>query len=213
VSAFRSQAAVRAPRRQLETAALDSFQRRHRHRCRSVRRRSATVLSAAGPRTLYDKIFDDHMVASLGEDGGDGSNALLYIDRHLVHEVTSPQAFEGLRTAGRPVRRPECTLATVDHNVPTSDRSGFTNVETFIQQEDSRTQVMQLEENVRDFSVTYFGMNDLRQGIVHIIGPEQGFTMPGVCCFNCTQKFMRKKKLIGSPREVLLPQRAHQYTN
>ena len=144
------------------------------------RRASSVTMAAGKPRTLYDKIFDDHVVAKLGEDGDEGGNALIYIDRHLVHEVTSPQAFEGLRTAGRAVRRPECTLATVDHNVPTSDRSSFTTVEQFIEQEDSRTQVMQLEENVKTFGVTYFGMRDLRQGIVHIIGPEQGFTMPGM---------------------------------
>lgn len=108
--------------------------------------------------------------------------ALLYIDRHLLHEVTSPQAFEGLRTAGRPVRRRDCTLATVDHNVPTSDRSAFETVESFIQEEDSRTQVMALQNNVQEFGVTYFGMDDKRQGIVHIIGPEQGFTLPGSTC-------------------------------
>ena len=125
-------------------------------------------------RTMFDKIWDDHMV-----ENSDNNACLLYIDRHLVHEVTSPQAFEGLRVAGRRVRRPDCTLVTVDHNVPTTDRSGFVNVETFIKEIDSRTQVMTLEENVRDFGLTYFGMNDLRQGIVHIIGPELGFTLPG----------------------------------
>jgi len=140
----------------------------------SASRRAA---ASAGPRTLYDKIWDDHVV-DINEDG----TALLYIDRHLVHEVTSPQAFEGLRTAGRPVRRPDCTLATVDHNVPTSDRSGFTTVEAFIKEVDSRTQVMALEENVKEFGVTYFGMDDKRQGIVHVIGPEQGFTLPGSTC-------------------------------
>ena len=129
------------------------------------------------PRTLYDKIFEDHTV-DVSEDG----TALLFVDRHLVHEVTSPQAFEGLRTAGRPVRRPDCTLATVDHNVPTSDRATFDTVANFIKETDSRTQVMALEENVRDFGVTYFGMDDVRQGIVHVIGPEQGFTLPGAIC-------------------------------
>ena len=103
----------------------------------------------------------------------------MYVDRHLVHEVTSPQAFDGLRAAGRPVRRPDCTLVTVDHNVPTSDRSSFHDAASFIQEADSRTQVLALEENVRDFGLTYYGMNDPRQGIVHIIGPEQGFTLPG----------------------------------
>jgi 3-isopropylmalate dehydratase len=103
----------------------------------------------------------------------------MYVDRHLVHEVTSPQAFDGLRTAGRAVRRPDCTLVTVDHNVPTTDRSAFKDAATFIQEADSLTQVLALEENVKDFGLTYYGMNDPRQGIVHIIGPEQGFTLPG----------------------------------
>lgn len=125
------------------------------------------------PRTLYDKVFDDHVVH---EDEG---TYLLYIDRHLVHEVTSPQAFEGLTTAGRKVRRTDCTLATVDHNIPTSSRATFTDAESFIEQDDSRLQVMTLEQNVKDFDITYFGMDDDRQGIVHIVGPEQGFTLPG----------------------------------
>ncbi|QRW16502.1 aconitate hydratase [Rhizoctonia solani] len=123
------------------------------------------------PRTLYDKIWDDHVVHAQ-EDG----TTLLYIDRHLVHEVTSPQAFEGLRNASRPVRRPDCTLATVDHNVPTSSRKNMTSVQEFIAEPDSRAQCVALEENVREFGLTYFGMKDRRQGIVHIIGPEQGFT-------------------------------------
>jgi len=127
----------------------------------------------AGPMTLFDKIWRDHLV-----DESDGS-ALIYIDRHLVHEVTSPQAFEGLRTAGRQVRAPGNTLATVDHNVPTSDRSMFESVETFIKEVDSQTQVLALEDNVKEFGVAYFGMDDQRQGIVHIIGPENGFTLPG----------------------------------
>ena len=130
-----------------------------------------TNLSAG--RTLYDKIWDDHVV----ED--DGMSSLLYIDRHLVHEVTSPQAFEGLRLANRVVRRPDCTLCTVDHNVPTSDRKGLIDVASFIEETASRTQVMQMEKNVKDFGLKYFGMADERQGIVHIIGPEQGFTLPG----------------------------------
>lgn len=125
------------------------------------------------PRTLYDKIWDDHVV----ED--DGMASLLYIDRHLVHEVTSPQAFEGLRLAKRGVRRPDCTLATVDHNVPTEDRSNLIDIKSFIEETASRTQVLQLGVNVEDFGVKYFGMEDERQGIVHIIGPEQGFTLPG----------------------------------
>ncbi|KAH9002385.1 aconitase [Lactarius hatsudake] len=129
------------------------------------------------PRTLYDKIWDDHVVDTQ-EDG----LALIYIDRHLVHEVTSPQAFEGLRTAGRPVRRPDCTLATVDHNVPTDSRKDFSSVQSFVREPDSRAQCVALEENVKEFGLTYFGLTDRRQGIVHIIGPEQGFTLPGITC-------------------------------
>ncbi len=121
------------------------------------------------PRTLYDKIWDSHLV-----DRQDDGTCLLYIDRHLVHEVTSPQAFEGLRLSGRKVRRPEATIAVADHNVPTTDRSrGIADPE-------SRIQIETLEKNVRDFGVPYFGMNDIRQGIVHIIGPEQGMTQPGM---------------------------------
>src|SRR5690348_6057677 len=120
------------------------------------------------PRTLFDKIWDSHVVTRQ-EDG----TCILYIDRHLVHEVTSPQAFEGLRMAGRRIRRPEATLAVADHNVPTSDRSKG------IADEESRIQVETLERNARDFGVPYFSMDDIRQGIVHIIGPEQGFTQPG----------------------------------
>ncbi|KAK9479177.1 aconitase family-domain-containing protein [Lipomyces japonicus] len=127
----------------------------------------------SGPRTLYDKVFDDHIVK---EENG---TYILYIDRHLVHEVTSPQAFEGLTNAGRKVRRVDCTLATVDHNIPTSSRKTYKSLETFIDQEDSRLQSTTLEENVRNFGLRYFGLDDARQGIVHIIGPEQGFTLPG----------------------------------
>lgn len=125
---------------------------------------------------MYDKIWEDHLVDD------DGLSSLMYIDRHLVHEVTSPQAFEGLKLAGRGVRRPDCVLATVDHNVPTSDRSALIDVQTFIEETASRTQVLQLEKNVKDFGIKYFGMADERQGIVHIIGPEQGFTLPGTVC-------------------------------
>ena len=142
----------------------------------NAKSRISTRLFDSNPRTLYDKIWDDHVVTN-----GDGSS-LLYIDRHLVHEVTSPQAFEGLRIANRNLRRPDCTLATVDHNVPTSDRSALIDVQTFIEETASRTQVLQLEQNVIDFGVKYFGMADERQGIVHIIGPEQGFTLPGTTC-------------------------------
>lgn len=130
--------------------------------------------ASSQPKTLYDKVFEDHIVHK-----DESGSYLLYIDRHLVHEVTSPQAFEGLKNAGRKVRRPDCTLATVDHNIPTVSRVNFKNVETFVEQEDSKLQVMTLEQNVRDFGVTYFGMEDSRQGIVHVIGPEQGFTLPG----------------------------------
>ena len=124
----------------------------------------------SAPRTLYDKIFDDHVV-----DRQDDGTCLLYIDRHLVHEVTSPQAFEGLRLTGRKVRHPEKTLAVVDHNVPTSpDRK------LGIKNEESRIQVEALATNAADFGVEYYSENDRRQGIVHIIGPEQGFTLPGM---------------------------------
>ncbi len=121
------------------------------------------------PRTLFDKIWDSHVV----ETQDDGSS-LIYIDRHLTHEVTSPQAFEGLRQSGRKVRRPEATLAVVDHNVPTKDR------DKGIDDEIARIQVETLEKNVEEFGIPYFGMDDVRQGIVHIIGPEQGFTLPGM---------------------------------
>ena len=120
------------------------------------------------PKTLYDKIWEDHMV----HQQGDGTE-LLYVDRHLIHEVTSPQAFEGLRSNNRKVRRPDLTLAVADHNVPTTDRSKG------IADEESRIQVDTLRNNCKEFSVELFDMNDKRQGIVHIIGPEQGFTQPG----------------------------------
>jgi 3-isopropylmalate/(R)-2-methylmalate dehydratase large subunit len=119
-------------------------------------------------KTLYDKIWQDHMV----HQQNDGTE-LLYVDRHLIHEVTSPQAFEGLRLKKRKVRRPDLTLAVADHNVPTTDRSKG------IADEESRIQVDTLKDNCKEFSVELFDMNDKRQGIVHIIGPEQGFTQPG----------------------------------
>jgi 3-isopropylmalate/(R)-2-methylmalate dehydratase large subunit len=122
----------------------------------------------AKPRTLYDKIWDDHVV----DEQPDGT-CLLYIDRHLVHEVTSPQAFEGLRVSGRKVRAPEKTLAVVDHNVPTTDRSHG------IDDPESATQVDTMARNAREFGIEYYDALDRRQGIVHIIGPEQGFTLPG----------------------------------
>ena len=126
------------------------------------------MTATSAPRTLYDKIFDDHVV-----DRQDDGTCLLYIDRHLVHEVTSPQAFEGLRMTGRKVRSPEKTLAVVDHNIQTTDRSKG------IQEEESRIQVEALAKNAKDFGVEYFHELDKRQGIVHIVGPEQGFTLPG----------------------------------
>ena len=120
--------------------------------------------------TLYDKIWKDHLV----ETNDDGSS-LLYIDRHLVHEVTSPQAFEGLRLAGRKVRCPEKTIAVPDHNVPTTgDRTKD------IQNIESRVQVEELDKNARNSGVNYYPVNDIRQGIVHIVGPEQGWTLPGM---------------------------------
>ncbi|KFI33747.1 isopropylmalate isomerase [Haematobacter missouriensis] len=126
--------------------------------------------ASRSPRTLYDKIWDDHVVHQ-SEDG----TCLLYIDRHLVHEVTSPQAFEGLRMTGRKVRAPEKTIAVPDHNVPTTwDR------EKGIDNEESRIQVDALDKNARDFGVVYYPVNDIRQGIVHIVGPEQGWTLPGM---------------------------------
>ena len=123
----------------------------------------------AAPRTLYDKIWDDHVV----ETQDDGT-CLLYIDRHLVHEVTSPQAFEGLRATGRKVRAPQKTLAVVDHNIATTPDRKFG-----IKDEESRTQVEALAQNAAEFGIEYYDAADIRQGIVHVIGPEQGFTLPG----------------------------------
>ena len=120
------------------------------------------------PNTLYDKIWNDHLV----DQQTDGT-ALLFVDRHLVHEVTSPQAFEGLRNSNRKVRHPNLTLAVADHNVPTTDRTNG------IADQESKIQVDTLEKNCKEFGIQLFGMNDKRQGIVHIIGPEQGFTQPG----------------------------------
>ena len=120
------------------------------------------------PKTIYDKIWDDHLV----HQQGDGTS-LLFVDRHLIHEVTSPQAFEGLRNANRKVRNPNLTLAVVDHNIPTTDRSKG------IDDDDSRIQIETLDKNCKEFGVQLFGVDDKRQGIVHIVGPEQGFTQPG----------------------------------
>ena len=121
------------------------------------------------PRTLFDKIWDAHVVDQMGED-----TAVLYIDRHLVHEVTSPQAFEGLRMAGRKVRRVDETIAVVDHNIPTEDRRNGVN------EPESKLQIETLEKNVAEFGVPYFPVLDERQGIVHVIGPEQGISLPGM---------------------------------
>src|SRR5436190_530809 len=123
----------------------------------------------AQPRTLFDKIWDSHVIAPAGE-----GTYLLYIDLHLIHEVTTPQAFEGLRAAGSKVRRPDATIAVSDHNIPTSNRSAG------IDEPESKLQVDTLEQNVRDFGVPYFPINSINQGIVHIIGPEQGLSQPGM---------------------------------
>ena len=118
--------------------------------------------------TLYDKIWNDHLV-----DQQDDGTSLLFVDRHLIHEVTSPQAFEGLRNSNRKVRQPNLTLAVVDHNIPTTDRSKG------IDDDDSRIQIETLDKNCKEFDIQLFGVHDKRQGIVHIVGPEQGFTQPG----------------------------------
>jgi 3-isopropylmalate/(R)-2-methylmalate dehydratase large subunit len=120
------------------------------------------------PLTLYDKIWKEHLVHQ--QDDG---TALLFVDRHLIHEVTSPQAFEGLRNSNRKVRQPNLTLAVVDHNIPTTDRSNG------IDDKDSRIQIETLNKNCKEFGIQLFGVHDKRQGIVHIVGPEQGFTQPG----------------------------------
>ncbi len=129
---------------------------------------------ASRPRTLYEKIWDDHVV----ERRADGT-CILYIDRHLVHEVTSPQAFEGLRRAGRPVRRPDLTLAVPDHNLPTTPRVGADGKRLPIADRESAQQLAALEANVAQFEVPYIDAIAARQGIVHVVGPEQGFTLPG----------------------------------
>ena len=120
------------------------------------------------PKTLYDKIWDEHLVYERQE-----GTSLLYVDRHLIHEVTSPQAFEGLRLGKRKVRKPNLNLAVADHNVPTTDRSKG------IDDKESKIQVDALRNNCKEFGIEFFDMNDKRNGIVHIVGPEQGFTQPG----------------------------------
>ena len=118
-------------------------------------------------KTLFEKIWDQHVVTELT-----GGEVLLYIDRHLIHEVTSPQAFEGLKLNKRPVRHPELTFATTDHNVPTDSRTEITDPV-------ARTQVNALESNCAEHGIRFYGMNSEKQGVVHIIGPEQGITLPG----------------------------------
>ena len=125
-------------------------------------------MSNQGPKTLFDKIWSEHLVGQRE----DGTN-LLYIDRHLVHEVTSPQAFEGLKLSNRPVHRPEATIAVADHNVPTINRQN-------IEDPQSKIQVETLAKNTKEHGIQYFDLMDQRQGIVHIIGPEQGITQPGM---------------------------------
>ena len=129
---------------------------------------------ASRPRTLYEKIWDDHVV-----DRRDDGTCIVYIDRHLVHEVTSPQAFEGLRREGRPVRRPDLTLAVPDHNLPTTPRIDAAGKRIAIADPESAQQLAMLESNVAEFGVPYIDSTADRQGIVHVVGPEQGFTLPG----------------------------------
>src|SRR3546814_11307018 len=145
------------------------------------------------PRSLSDKSWDSHLI-----DRKDDGTCIIYSDRHLVHEVTSPQAFEGLRLTGRKVRRPDATLAVADHNVPTSDRSQG------IAEEDSRIQVETLTTNCTEFGVELFDMNDPRQGIVHIIGPEQGFTLPGTTHV-CGDSHPATPRAFGAPAFGLRP--------
>src|SRR5690606_16497415 len=129
---------------------------------------------ASKPRTLYEKIWDEHVV----EPRNDGTS-LIFIDRHLVHEVTSPQAFEALRLNGRKVRRPELTLAVPDHNVPTTARLDAAGKRLPIEDAQSAQQLAALERNVAEFGIRYFGATAREQGIVHVVGPEQGFSLPG----------------------------------
>src|SRR5438309_11085922 len=125
-------------------------------------------------RTMFEKIWDSHVVhVGSADHGAAEAPATLYVDLHLVHEVTSPQAFEGLRLSGRSVRRPDLTVATVDHNVPTIDR-------LFIKDEISRKQIEALKQNADDFGIRFYGIESDRQGIVHVIGPELGLRRPGL---------------------------------
>ena len=132
----------------------------------------------SSPQTLPEKVWDRHLVRS-----APGEPDLLYIDLHLVHEVTSPQAFDGLRVSGRKVRRPDLTVATEDHNVPTADHNvptDGTKAARLISDTLSRVQVETLERNCEEFGITHYGIGDPNQGIVHVIGPEQGRTLPGM---------------------------------
>ena len=126
----------------------------------------------SGPKTLFDKIWQSHLV-----DEQDDGTCLIYIDRQLIHEITSAQAFDGLRESGRKARRPEANLCVPDHNVPTTPGRGGTEE---IEDDESRIQLEVLEKNAAEFGLPYISINDERQGIVHVIGPEQGFTQPGV---------------------------------
>src|SRR5260370_26669203 len=143
--------------------------RRRSRPAMAFRKKSATPPPPPPPRTLFEKIWDNHVVHR--QDDG---TCVIYVDRHLVHEVTSPQPFEGLRLANRPVRQPDATIAVADHNTPT------TPVGECGMDEDSRIQVDTLDKNVADFGVPYFDMDDPRRGIVHVIGPGQGLTLPGI---------------------------------
>ncbi|KAE9712286.1 aconitase family protein, partial [Escherichia coli] len=125
-------------------------------------------------KTLYDKLWDDHVVTQR-----DDGSCLLYIDRHLLHEVTSPQAFEGLQLAGRQPWRLSANVATPDHNVPTSKKERDQGI-AGIEDDTSRIQVQTLDDNCKAFNIVEFGINDIRQGIVHVVGPEQGLTLPGM---------------------------------
>jgi 3-isopropylmalate/(R)-2-methylmalate dehydratase large subunit len=137
-------------------------------------RRKAIPIMASRPRTLYEKIWDAHVV-----DRRDDGTCLIYIDRHLVHEVTSPQAFEGLRVAGRTVRRPDLTLAVPDHNLPTTPRKDAAGNRLPIADKESAQQLEALEANAPAFGIRYISATDREQGIVHVVGPEQGFSLPG----------------------------------
>ena len=168
----RSGKSARIAERARSTTAAVRWRRSH---CRQRNRqppskREEDAMSDSKPRTLFDKIWDSHVVERL-PDG----TCILYIDRHLLHEVTSPQAFEGLRLAGRKLRRPDLTIAVADHNIPTVGA----RTPSDIKEEDSRIQVQTLEKNVVEFGVPYIPILDVRQGIVHIIGPELGISLPG----------------------------------